>query len=464
MPHRRPRLAGLLAGLLVAAAAAFTAVSLPPRQAAVVTGQWRPTLPATRLRGAYHVHTTRSDGTGTVGEVARAAARARLDFLILTDHGDASRTFDLPTYVDNVLVIDAVEVSTRLGHLAAIGLAGPAPYRLAGWPDDVAEDVRWLGGVGFAAHPDSPRDSLSWRDWDAQVHGFEWLNADSEWRDESRWGLARALAAYPWRPVEAIVSTFDRPAPALTRWDGFSREGRFLIALAGADAHARIGFRDYEDDGEAGGWALRGARLRADVPRLLDHRRTRHAARPAARRGRGAAGPVHRSGAFLHRDRRTGVARAAGVLRDAPGGIARMGDRLPAGTDVTFTVRTLAPAGAEIRLLRNGEAVATSTGLELTWRHRADLKPGERGAAFRVEVAWPPGMASRVPWILTNPIFVEPAPPVPRGEAGVDDRPGAGEPAWGREVAGIDLRSCAVEKDQVSSAAVTADESGDDLV
>ena len=41
------------------------------------------------VRGAIHVHTRRSDGTGTVDEVAGAAARAGLNFVILTDHARA---------------------------------------------------------------------------------------------------------------------------------------------------------------------------------------------------------------------------------------------------------------------------------------------------------------------------------------------------------------------------------------
>ena len=39
-------------------------------------------------RGAFHVHTTRSDGSGTVEEVAAAAQAAGLQFVVLTDHND----------------------------------------------------------------------------------------------------------------------------------------------------------------------------------------------------------------------------------------------------------------------------------------------------------------------------------------------------------------------------------------
>ena len=38
--------------------------------------------------GAYHIHTLLSDGSGSVEEVAEAAARAGLSFVIITDHGN----------------------------------------------------------------------------------------------------------------------------------------------------------------------------------------------------------------------------------------------------------------------------------------------------------------------------------------------------------------------------------------
>src|SRR5437016_1520165 len=74
------------------------------------------------VRGAFHIHTVRSDGTGTVDQVAAAAAAAGLKFVVLTDHGDGSREADKPQYRDGVLCIDAVEISTDGGHVVALDL------------------------------------------------------------------------------------------------------------------------------------------------------------------------------------------------------------------------------------------------------------------------------------------------------------------------------------------------------
>ena len=131
-------------------------------------------------------------------EVASAAARAGLKFVIFTDHGDATRDPDPPHYRDGVLCIDAVEVSTSGGHVVALGLPA-TPYPLGGEARDVLEDIARLGGIAIAAHPGSRRDDLRWADWDAPITGLEWLNADSEWRDERVWSLWRALVTYPFR-------------------------------------------------------------------------------------------------------------------------------------------------------------------------------------------------------------------------------------------------------------------------
>src|SRR5262245_26807180 len=210
----------------------------------------RLTLPADPLvvRGAIHVHTVHSDGAGTPERVAGAAHRAGLDFVVLTDHGDATRRPDPPRYVEGVLLIDAVEISTEDGHLLALGI-GQAPYRLAGEARDVIEDVHRLGGFAIAAHPDSPKEDLRWRDWKAAIDGLEWINADSEWRDETRLTLSRALVTYWVRPGETMASLLDRPVRTLERWDGLALT-RPTFAIAGHDVHARVPLSARSEVGE----------------------------------------------------------------------------------------------------------------------------------------------------------------------------------------------------------------------
>src|SRR5262249_19152522 len=142
--------------------------------------------------------------------------------------------------IDGVLVIDAVEISTDQGHLVALDMPR-SPYPLGGAADAVVEDVHRLGGFAVAAHPDSPKPTLRWTDATAPIDGIEWLNADSEWRKDSRARLARAGLAYFLRPGPALASLMDRPA-TLLRW-GHLNSHRRIVGLAGVDAHGGVGVR-----------------------------------------------------------------------------------------------------------------------------------------------------------------------------------------------------------------------------
>jgi hypothetical protein len=218
---------GSLALGAVAAFALLVIVSLPPptMRLADTAGIETP------VRGTVHVHTRRSDGSGTVDQVAAAAGKAGLGFVILSDHGDATRSPLPPAYRHGVLCIDAVEITTFGGHLLAIGLEQPAPYPLGGEPRDVVDDVRRLGGMTIAAHPTSAKPALRWSDWHAPIDGLEWLNADSEWRDEGALSLLRTLLTYPARRSETMARLLDRPDDALARWDQLTRTRR-VVAIA----------------------------------------------------------------------------------------------------------------------------------------------------------------------------------------------------------------------------------------
>lgn len=411
---------GLAVALLVAAGAASAYVMLPaPAREVGVSGTARPRP----VRGAIHVHSRRSDGTGTVEQIAAAAARAGLQFVVLTDHGTAARHPEPPRYVAGVLCIDAVEISADGGHAVAIGLPR-APYPLGGEARDVIEDIARLGGVSIAAHPGSSNPSLQWRDWTAPVDGIEWLNGDSEWRNEAPRSLARALLTYSIRPVETLGALLDRPEAILARWDALLARRR-VVAIAAADAHARLGIGDstepyggtalvrapgYEQMFRAFSVALPGLSLTGDA-----------AADASAIVERLRIGSVYSS--------LDALAAPAVLSFEASGGAGRvgMGGALDAGMPVTLQVETGGPADATIVLLRNGKAIERVRGVSLT-----RVESGGP-AVYRVEVHLPgaPGEPP-APWMLSNPIYVRgpeptvsaPEPPrefAPRYEDGAAD-------------------------------------------
>lgn len=380
--------------------------------------------PETTVRGAFHVHTTRSDGSGAPDDVALAAAHAGLQFVILTDHGDGTRPPDAPAYRSGVLTIDAVELNTSGGHYAVIGLPA-APYPLAGSAAAVIEDVRRLGGFGIAAHPGSPRPSLRWTAWDAGIDGLEWINGDSEWRDEPRLPLARALIAYLFRAPEAMATLLDRPTAVFEQWDRLAATGR-VVAVAGSDAHARLGFSQGTDpDVSAVHVPLPGytATFRAFSNHVvLDAPFSGDAARDADRLLAALRGG--RSYSVID-----ALASPGGLSFSATSGArtAQMGEDLAIDADVQVHASVTAPPGTTIVLIKNGERVHEVTDGPL------ETNGGKDPAVYRVEayVRNGPG-GPPVPWIVSNPIYAGLPRPVEKPR--VDLPPASRIPARTAEV------------------------------
>ncbi len=426
---RRPKrlwlgvFAGCAGGLL-----ALLAVR-PPAPTRVEAPDWPADGAVTVWTGAFHVHTRRSDGAGTADEVAAAAARAGLQFVVFADHGDGMRPLEAPQYRHGVLCVDGVEISTSGGHYAAVGLR-PAPYPLAGEPRDVVEDVARLGGLGIVAHPTSAKPALEWTDWSAPFDGLEWLNGDAEWRDEPWPVLLRAPLAYLTRPAEALAELLDRPELALARWDALTARRR-VVAVAASDAHGRIDI--------GGNAATPGGPSVLRVPSYEASFRAFATRVELDRPPRGEAAAD--ADALLQAVRGGRVYSAVDALARpvrfeffalVQGEVAaRVGQTVmaPAGP-ITFRARTRAPRGSTIVLYQDGREVARADGDEL--EHTATV---ER-AAFRVEVQVPGAPGSPpIPWILSNPIYVGPRSgegesPPPRLPASREDPVGRpGDPA-----------------------------------
>lgn len=389
----------LTAAAALAAAFFFVLFLLPPKRLALEPTTW--TTGAPTAVGAFHVHTKLSDGSGTMDDAAAAAARAGLDFVIFTDHGDGTRPPNPPQYRSGVLCVDAVEISTDAGHYVALGLP-QAPYPLGGEPRDVVEDVARLGGFGSAAHPDSAKPGLQWREWAAPFDGLEWTNADSQWRDESTNHLLRALVTYPFRPVETIGALLDRPDAMLRRWDALTQLRR-VVGLAAADAHARLGWEDDDTQGYRRGWFLRlpsyevsfrTFALRVNLTRPLSGNAEADAADLLA-----AIRAGHVYSAI------DAIASPAALEFSARNdrGSAMQGDRLEAGGPVHLTVRVNANAGGVIALRKDGTLVTQRPVPELTF----DAPAGSGVYRAEVHLAHASGRPP-IPWIVSNPIYVEP--------------------------------------------------------
>ncbi len=388
------------AGAVLAVAALWLLVPPAARRAGPEFAARSPDGATAVVRGSFHVHSVRSDGSGTVAEIAAAASRAGLDFVVLTDHGDGTRAPAPPAFRSGVLCLDGVEISTDGGHYLALGLP-QAPYPLGGDAAGVVEDVARLGGLGIVAHPASPKPELAWRDWSLPVDGVEWLNADSQWRDEGLARLAAAVLGYGFRAPESLASVFDRPEAALDRWDLLTARRR-VVGLAGADAHARVPI-DIGVGREDGGLALRFPGYETLFRAFSVHVELRHAWTGDPQADADALLDAVRAGRMYT------VIDALGELAHfryrarSGNAVVEMGERVDGTAPVALEVSVEGAPAREIVLLRGGRPVERTRESAL----RFEVPAGAAAAAYRVEVGLDgaPGLPP-VPWIASNPIYL----------------------------------------------------------
>ena len=160
--------------------------------------------------GAYHVHSARSHDSKVPPQVwAAAAARAGLDFIVLTDHNVEPQR---PQMIDGVLVLFEREASTPHGHRVD------------------------LGGRAIAAHPTDPK-----RPWLGPLHEMSGLEIASTSASVRRCGgfaylnLLPALFVGLLRPEAGLLQIYDRDQRALDLWD--HEPHRPFAGLCSADAH-----------------------------------------------------------------------------------------------------------------------------------------------------------------------------------------------------------------------------------
>jgi len=395
---------------LVAAVAVLIGLTLPPARLAL------PRLDDQTVAGIIHVHTNRSDGRGSPDEVAAAAARAGLKFLVFTDHGDATRTPDPPVYRSGVLCLDAVEISTTGGHYVALGLPA-APYPLAGEPRDVVDDVRRLGGFGIIAHPDSAKPSLQWRDWNAPFDGMEVINLDSTWRARAQWTgwrarlrVGEALLDYPFRSPETIARLVPG-TESLYRWVALARRRR-VVLTAGADAHAKLALMRGDDPASSRRYSLPFPGYRSTFEAMSVHVRLGSPFTGVAAADAAALLTAIRAGhLYVSLD---GVAAPPSFSFTAANalGAVREGDELGVGGPVTLHVTSNAPDGFTTTVWAGTREIA-----------RRQARDFDVVAPADPDVYWVDIRSDgRTPtlWLVSNPVYVraaemtetpEPAPP-----------------------------------------------------
>jgi hypothetical protein len=347
--------------------------------------------------GNLHVHTPFSDGWGTHEQVAQAALRAGLDFIVVTDHNVWVDGLEGYRYdgEKRVLVLVGEEIHDQArdpqkNHLLVYG-ANQELAPLAPRPQRLLDGVAKAGGLSFMAHPDDPaaplfgQTDLSWVDWDLDnFTGIELWNFMTEFK--SRLKSRAAAIHFAYRPHQIASGPDPR---TLQRWDQLLAAGRKVVAIGGADAHAFV---------------IRAGPLRREI---FPYEFLFRAVNTHVLTNEALTGNLENDRSRLYHGLRHG---RCFVGYDLPGSTRGfrftaqgkdeqviMGESISARPGVTLQVWL--PQRADIHILRDGQVVRSLLGQQTA------VEIVSQPGAYRVEAFLGYRGKSRG-WIFSNPIYV----------------------------------------------------------
>lgn len=359
--------------------------------------------------GNMHMHTPYSDGEKYHEEIADAAIDAGLDYLIVTDHN--IWVDGLEGYYENengrVLLLVGEEVHNvrrepQASHFLALG-AERELVSFSADPQRLIDETKAAGGLGFLAHPFEKdvkvfnEPNLGWHDWDIDgFHGIEIWNYMSSFKSQ----LAIAIENLPIKSkILAYLAVIrvglnpekyiTAPEPeALALWDKLLAEGKQIVGIGNSDAHGTpISLGPLHREIYPYEYLFRTVNTHILIPKALngDLARDKQLIFNAVRAGHAWVGYdlPHPTKGFHFSGKGVGK------------GI--MGDKVQLDAGATLQVKT--PAPAHIRLIHQGEVVASI-------KNKTNLThiPVTEGA-YRVECTLPFQGKERG-WIYSNPIYL----------------------------------------------------------
>ncbi|WP_055490416.1 CehA/McbA family metallohydrolase [Streptomyces sp. TP-A0356] len=315
-------------------------------------------------RGDCHMHSWYSDGRRTPAEIAALARAAGLDFINSSEHNThSSHPHWADQAGDDLLIMLGEEVTTRNGHVVALGTD---PGTFVDWRYRArdnrwarfARDIRRAGGLVVPAHPHATCVGCGWK------FGFAEADAVEVWNG-------------PFTPDdEATLAEWDNTLVASVR----EGHGRWLPAMGNSDAH-----RDPDAIG---------------TPQtvVLADDLTREAVQEGIRAGR----------SYVAESRNVSLAFTASGAHGEHAGI---GERLRVGRDTPVTVRLEAQGAPRctIRFVTDQGVLFTSDPLPVSGTGSAEWHTTPAYAAYvRAELRHETA-AGPVPGVMaafTNPIFL----------------------------------------------------------
>jgi PHP domain-containing protein len=351
--------------------------------------------PLWEYTGNLHIHTSYSDGTGTVSQIADRAKKLGLDFIIINDHEYMTDKLHLEDegFFGNLLVLVGLEIGGRFHHYLAFDVKEKFRAGSMG-PQEVIDHVNAQGGFGFMAHPFEKgmpflesSIAYTWNDLSVKGHtGICIWNYSSRWKERVR----TFLHALPLLLFKAGM--LKGPSrETLSFWDESCRNRR-VAAVGGSDAHgSSVRFGPISLTPLTYEHLLNSINVHVLLKEKMpaDFNSAKALVYEALREGR----------LFVAHEN---LARARGFVFTYD---TDSGRRLQMGDERPFepgSLRVEAPRGAEIWIIRNGAL------LESRRESRVSLKV-DRPGVYRAEVTYRTFLFGRRPWIFSNPIYLRPA-------------------------------------------------------
>jgi hypothetical protein len=333
------------------------------------------------LWGAYHVHSTMSDGLQTPEEIARQARAEGTSFVILTEHGRPNLQSSMfRESIDGVTMVGGSEASLPEGHFTFFGASATPGYQVSSFPPEAMEDARGWGAFPVLAYPQDPR--YGWQYWEADLKpgGIEVLNLFTSLRGTSFAEKFLLAIYYPFSRYYFLKS-ISFPAESMAHWDDFLRRNK-TWGLVASDAHG--GFHVAK-------WFAIKVPSYADTFSLVGIGISkRYELDPEA---------GVRAGDFFNCVRGAGEPERFEFFAGHEGVDYPSGSDAPADSDLHVEVKAV----GQLRLVlkKDGETIREVAGDNLSL-------DGAKAGVYRVEVylVRHPLLAADVPWILSNPIFV----------------------------------------------------------
>jgi hypothetical protein len=201
--------------------------------------------------GALHMHSSFSDGSGEVKDIAGFADEVGLEFIILTDHNTLRALNEgFEGWYGNTLLLVGCEINDKenKNHYLAFNVQNTYSTRMSAF--EYVKKVKEDGGIGFLAHPHEKRTQMKehppypWVEWSTNdFTGIEIWNHMSEWMENLTEQNKYQSFLHPLRSIIAP------PAETLAKWDELSISRR-VVGIGGIDAHAHkynlLGFLEVE--------------------------------------------------------------------------------------------------------------------------------------------------------------------------------------------------------------------------